>query len=168
MQMAFLTALLAIFALVAARGNAPAATPAPKSAFEQQWAALIAAARAEGRLSVAAGGAPSREYAPLLRYFSQKFGVKAEMTTGPANQTITKVLAERGAKRYTFDIAMLHPNATNTQLMPAHAIDPVLEPIVPLLFQVVWQEILLGRQVPAIHSHLRDSNRAQAAVPLQR
>jgi iron(III) transport system substrate-binding protein len=134
MQMAFLTALLAIFALVAARGNAPAATPTPKSAFEQQWAALIAAARAEGRLSVAAGGAPSREYAPLLRYFSQKFGVKAEMTTGPANQTITKVLAERGAKRYTFDIAMLHPNATNTQLMPAHAIDPVLEPIVPLLF----------------------------------
>jgi len=54
MQVAFLTALLAIFALVAARGNAPAATPTPKSAFEQQWAALIAAARAEGRLSVAA------------------------------------------------------------------------------------------------------------------
>ena len=138
MQLVFLTALLSIFSLVGAKGNATAATltpsPTPKSAFEQQWAALIAAARAEGRLSVAAGGAPSREYAPLLRYFSQKFGVKAEMTTGPANQTITKVLAERGARRYTFDIALLHPNATNTQLMPAHAIDPVLEPIVPLLF----------------------------------
>ena len=122
-RMAFVTALLAIFSLVPAYGA--------ERSFEQQWADLITAAKAEGRLSVAAGGAPSREYALLLRYFSQKFGVKAVMTTGPANQTISKVLAERSAGRYTFDIAMLHPNATNNQLMPAHAIRPVVEPVVP-------------------------------------
>ena len=60
-------------------------SPTPKGAFEQQWAALIAAALSRRRRSVAAGGAPSREYAPPLRYFSQKL---CESRDRPQDPTI--------------------------------------------------------------------------------
>ena len=51
---------LVLFAATAAFG---AAAPAN---FEQEWSKLIAAAKQEGNLLVASGGAPSRQYRPVM------------------------------------------------------------------------------------------------------
>jgi len=38
--------------------------------FEQEWSKLSAAAKQEGTLSIASGGAPSRQYRPVVDVFS--------------------------------------------------------------------------------------------------
>ena len=70
------------------------------SNFEQEWSKLSAAAKQEGTLSIASGGAPSRQYRPVVDVFSKKFGVKVEVSTGNATDTVNRVLAERKAGRY--------------------------------------------------------------------
>jgi len=55
--------------------------------FEQEWAKLSAAAKQEATLSIASGGAPSRQYRPVVDVFSKKFGVKVEVSTGNATDT---------------------------------------------------------------------------------
>jgi len=61
--------------------------------FEQEWAKLSAAAKQEATLSIASGGAPSRQYRPVVDVFSKKFGVKVEVSTGNATDTVNRVLA---------------------------------------------------------------------------
>ena len=78
----------------------PVANPASSAAqgsanFEQEWSKLIAAAKQEGTLAIASGGAPSRQYRPVVDAFQKKFGVKAEVSTGSATDTVNRVLAER-------------------------------------------------------------------------
>jgi ABC-type Fe3+ transport system substrate-binding protein len=99
------------------------------SDFEQEWSKLIAAAKQEGTVGVASGGAPSRQYRPVLAAFQKKFGIQAEMSTGGANDTINRVLAERKAGRYTFDVALISLRINDQRLVPSGA----LVPITPLL-----------------------------------
>ena len=65
--------------------------------FEQEWSKLITAAQQEGTLSIASGGAPSRQYRPVVDAFSKKFNIKVEVSTGNATDTVNRVLAERKA-----------------------------------------------------------------------
>src|SRR5687768_14393843 len=53
-----------------------AAAPQSSASFEQEWSKLVAAAKQEGTLGIASGGAPSRQYRPVVDAFSKKFGVK--------------------------------------------------------------------------------------------
>ena len=50
--------------------------------FEKEWAQLIAAAKREGTVAIAAGGQPSRMYRPITDVFQKKYGIKVEMSTG--------------------------------------------------------------------------------------
>ena len=116
-----------------AYGAAP--TPQTKSApqaganFEQEWSKLIAAAQQEGTLAVASGGAPSRQYRPVMDAFTKKFGVKVEVSTGNATDTVNRVLAERKAGRYTVDVALISSREHNQRLVPSES----LVPFAPLL-----------------------------------
>ena len=56
--------LLVLFGAPGAYGAA-----APSANFEQEWTKLIAAAKQEGTLMVASGGAPSRQYRPVVDAF---------------------------------------------------------------------------------------------------
>lgn len=107
---------------------AAAASQAPAN-FEQEWAKLIAAAKQDGTLSVASGGAPSRQYRPVLDVFSKKFGIKVEVSKGGANSTISRVLAERKAGKYSFDVALISVRINNQRLVPSGS----LVPFAPLL-----------------------------------
>ena len=98
--------------------------------FEQEWSKLIAAAKQEGSLGVASGGAPSRQYRPVVDVFQKKFGIKVEVSTGNATTTINRVLAERKAGRYTVDIALISSRVNNQRLVPSES----LVPLTPLLF----------------------------------
>ncbi len=98
--------------------------------FDEQWSKLIAAAKKEGTLGIAAGGAPSRQYRPVLAEFQKKFGIKPEVSTGGARDTINRVLAERKAGRYSFDVALISVRINNQRLVPSGS----LVPFAPLLF----------------------------------
>ena len=73
----------------------PAHAASAPASFEQEWAKLIAAAKQEGTVAVASGGAPSRQYRPVVEVFQKKFGVAVEVSTGNATDTVNRVLAER-------------------------------------------------------------------------
>lgn len=97
--------------------------------FEQEWAKLSAAAKQEATLSIASGGAPSRQYRPVVDVFSKKFGVKVEVSTGNATDTVNRVLAERKAGRYIMDVALISSRENNQRLVPSES----LVPFTPLL-----------------------------------
>src|SRR6185436_5798680 len=102
------TPLLVLVALILAIAPAVfAAAPQSGANFEAEWSKLIAAAQHEGTLSIASGGAPSRQYRPVVDVFSKKFGVKVEVSTGNATDTVNRVLAERKAGRYIMDVALI-------------------------------------------------------------
>jgi iron(III) transport system substrate-binding protein len=107
----------------------PAHGASAGSNFEQEWTDLIAAAKKEGTVAIASGGAPSRQYRPALAAFQKKFGIKPEMSTGGANDTINRVLAERKAGRYSFDVALISSRINQQRLVPTGA----LIPLAPLL-----------------------------------
>src|SRR5256885_17141905 len=89
------------FAAVFSEPMIAAAAEKPKTSFEEEWSKLIAAAKHEGTVAVASGGAPSRQYRPIVDVFQKKFGVTVEVSTGSATDTVNRVLAERKAGKYT-------------------------------------------------------------------
>ena len=60
----------------------PAYGASATSQFDKEWANLIVAAQQEGRVVVAAGGAPSREYRSVVELFQKKFGIPVSLSTG--------------------------------------------------------------------------------------
>jgi iron(III) transport system substrate-binding protein len=97
--------------------------------FEQEWSKLAAAAKQESTIAIASGGAPSRQYRPVVDAFSKKFGVKVEVSTGSATDTVNRLLAERKAGRYSMDVALISSRESNQRLLPSES----LIPLAPLL-----------------------------------
>ena len=98
----FLSALGLFFLFVATAYGAQ-----PTANFDQEWAKLVAAAKQEGTVAIASGGAPSRQYRPVVDVFQKKFGLTVEVSTGNATDTVNRVLAERKAGKYTMDVALI-------------------------------------------------------------
>jgi iron(III) transport system substrate-binding protein len=90
--------------------------------FEQEWSKLIAAAKQDGNLLVASGGAPSRQYRPVMEAFTKKFGIKVEVSTGNATDTVNRVLAERKAGKFTVDVALISSRENNLRLVPSDSL----------------------------------------------
>jgi len=122
-------AVLAVSFLFLNAANAASATPQTKANFEEEWSKLIAAAKQEGTVGIASGGAPLRQYRPVIDAFQKKFGIKAEISTGSATDTVNRVLAERKAGRYTVDVALISSRENNQRLVPSES----LVPFTPLL-----------------------------------
>src|SRR5262249_15688981 len=93
--------------------------------FDQEWAKLVAAAKQEGTVAVASGGAPSRQYRPVVDVFQKKFGVAVEVSTGNATDTVNRVLAERKAGKYIMDVALISSRENNQRLVPSEALIPL-------------------------------------------
>ncbi|HMF48685.1 MAG TPA: hypothetical protein VK603_08585, partial [Candidatus Saccharimonadales bacterium] len=126
------TPLLVLVALILAIAPALFAAAAPQSSanFEAEWSKLMAAAQQEGTLSIASGGAPSRQYRPVVDVFSKKFNIKVEVSTGNATDTVNRVLAERKAGRFTVDVALISSRENQQRLVPSESVVPIR----PLLF----------------------------------
>jgi|ERR1051325_4907169 iron(III) transport system substrate-binding protein len=108
---------------------AAAAAEKPAGGFEEEWSKLIAAAKREGVVTVASGGAPSRQYRPVGDVFQKKFGVTVEVSTGNATDTVNRVLAERKAGKFTMDVALISIREAQQRLIPSGS----LIPFTPLL-----------------------------------
>src|SRR5215470_6730841 len=82
-----------LFLCMSAAYAATAEKPAAQTTnFDQEWTKLIAAAKQEGTVAIASGGAPSRQYRPVVDVFQKKFGVTVEISTGNATDTVNRVL----------------------------------------------------------------------------
>ena len=105
----------------------PTATPTPDAAalFQAEWDALIAAAQAEGKLTIAAGGAPSREYRGVVQQFEDTFGITTVMSTGSGSDTINRVLAERQAGQFLVDVGLISIITSDTRLIPGNVLEPI-------------------------------------------
>jgi ABC-type Fe3+ transport system substrate-binding protein len=115
-----IVAVLSLFLALASAAHG-AAVPAN---FELEWSKLVAAAKQEGTLSIASGGAPSRQYRPVVDAFTKKFGVKVEVSTGNATDTVNRVLAERKAGKFTIDVALISSRENNQRLVPSESLVP--------------------------------------------
>ncbi len=125
-SVATILSVLFFLSVILVRSVFGAAAPAN---FEQEWSKLIAAAKQEGTLAIASGGAPSRQYRPVMDAFTKKFGVNIEVSTGNATDTVNRLLAERKGGKYTVDVALISSRESNQRLLPSGS----LVPLTPLL-----------------------------------
>lgn len=81
-------------------------TPTAQELFDQEWAALIEAAKAEGILNVTQAN-PTRAYDPVLEFFGEKFDIEVRVSRGRSSAVRDRILAELAAGKYTEDVAMV-------------------------------------------------------------
>ena len=89
------------------------------------WDETLAAAKKEGKLVVVLGGAASRNYRPVFKFFEDKFGIRTVVSTGSGRGQANRLLAERGARRYEVDIIMTGGTTGNQRLVPNGVPDPI-------------------------------------------
>src|SRR6185437_15395165 len=99
-KLSFSAALVAIVVSVAV-SIASQRSAAAQDNFEQKWQELIKAAQKEGELVILFGGQPGRLFGPILKTFSDKFGVRVIAPPGNGTSLSNRLLAERQAGRYT-------------------------------------------------------------------
>ena len=121
----FMPIFVALIFLATALYQIDPAYSATAANVEQEWSRLSAAAKQEGTVAIASGGAPSRQYRPVVEVFQKKFGVKVEVSTGNATDTVNRILAERKAGKYTMDVALISSRESNQRLFPSESIIPL-------------------------------------------
>ncbi len=110
--LAFLMAGLLVLAMVGLSGA-------------DTWDETLAAAQKEGKLVVVLGGSASRNYRPVFKFFENKYGIRAVVSTGSGRRQADRLLAERGAGRYQVDIIMTGGTTGNQRLVPNGVPDPI-------------------------------------------
>ena len=121
-------------ALEACQGPAPAAAPttsqptgaADRAAeWEQQWNALVEAARREG--TVVFSGPPTPEVRrELPAAFKRRFGIEMEYLGGRTGDLMTRLEAERDSGQYTLDAMVAGAQTSYMVGYPKKLYDPLL------------------------------------------
>lgn len=101
---------------------------AQTKAGDKEWAAVIEAAKKEGKVVVA--GSPD----PVMRNevipkFTARFGVAVEFIAGRSSQIVSRVETERAAGIYSIDLYLAGPDTTANDLYKDKMIDP-LRPLI--------------------------------------
>jgi ABC-type glycerol-3-phosphate transport system substrate-binding protein len=105
-----------------------AAEPKPGSGGD--WAKAVSAAKKEGRLS---GFLYQREnIESAVKAFEKKFPeIQVTTASTPAAETGPRIMAERRAAKYLWDICICGPTTPYAVLYPAKALDPI-KPVLQL------------------------------------
>jgi ABC-type Fe3+ transport system substrate-binding protein len=104
---------------------APTSTPG-KAQWEVDWENLIAAAKQEGELVIALGTGVEN-WAPIHRYFQDKFGIRIVASGGNSTEVASRVIAEQAANRFEVDVLHPGPTASNQRLIPNNGHAPLEE-----------------------------------------
>ncbi len=101
---------------------------AQTKASEKEWAAVIEAAKKEGKIVVA--GSPD----PVMRNdvipkFTARFGIPVEFVAGRSSQIVSRVQTERGSGIYSIDVYLAGPDTSANELYNDKLIDP-LRPLI--------------------------------------
>ncbi len=107
----------------------PAATPTPAPpTFEEEWEALKARARAEGKLVLVTGNNSSRGLVPVVRgTFGEQFGIEVTITGGSGSRHAPRIAAERAAGRYEVDIVILGRTTVGERLGEPGFMTPLMD-----------------------------------------
>jgi iron(III) transport system substrate-binding protein len=109
------------------RGSTPAsgaAATVPETGSSSEWDQLVAAARQEGRLVIAAAPNPELRVTLPTR-FKERFGVEVEYIASLSAQQATKLTSERAAGLYTLDVILGGPDTLITVMLPEQMLDPI-------------------------------------------
>ncbi|HLY65811.1 MAG TPA: extracellular solute-binding protein, partial [Chloroflexota bacterium] len=117
--------------LAACGGAASPASPAQgqtasgsSAAAPAGWDDLVRAAKQEGKLVLYANaGAPMRTL--FAARFQELYGIQVEVVGGLPTDLVPKVLSERAANQYTYDVWYNTASTILSQLLPAGGVDPV-------------------------------------------
>ena len=107
------------------------AATAPAGAATQNWKAewdkTVAAARKEGKVAVLHGGGASVTMQNMLKDGFQKAypGIQVEALVGGGQNVTPRLLAERRAGRYDWDVYIGGTTTALTLLIPAKVLDPI-------------------------------------------
>ncbi len=106
---------------------APTATPTPAPpTFEEEWEALKAAARAEGKMVLVTGNNSSNALVPVVRgAFGEQFGIDVIIHGGSGSQQAPRIAAERQAGRYEVDIVILGRSTVGPRLAEPGFMTPI-------------------------------------------
>lgn len=100
-----------------------AKTEAPKPAWQQQWDKVVAEAKKEGVVSIASNWGPTPRDA-VIKAMETNYGIDAEISSAGASQQAEKILTERRAGLYNYDIAVQGSNFGINLIKPAKGFDP--------------------------------------------
>ena len=108
--------------------------------FEAEWAELIAAAQAEGEVSMTFGGSAGRNFRPVAEFWGEKFGITPIVATGSGGTHVERILAEQTAGQFLVDVHFGGNTATITRLAPNGALNPVADLFIhpEVLDQSLW------------------------------
>lgn len=121
----------ALLLLMGSVGIAHAAADAlSQEEAEAEWSQTLAAAKREGKVSVALGDSALRETRPIWNAFQAKFGIQVVLSGGSGSQVTRRLLAERAAGIVDVDVAGIGVASINRVLIP----NKLVAPIEPLLF----------------------------------
>jgi hypothetical protein len=85
----------------------PAAAASNEAIWGGKYDDLLAAARKEGQVVLALGGAASRNVRPVTEVFEKKFGIKTVLSLGSGAAQVDKVLAEQRAGSWVVDVLLI-------------------------------------------------------------
>ncbi len=91
-----------------------------------KWEETVAAAREEGKLTIAGGGEIGRSFRPLFPVFGKKFGIKVTLSATRGGQEANRILAERGAGVHSVDVYM-GGTISAEELIRQGALDPIAD-----------------------------------------
>jgi iron(III) transport system substrate-binding protein len=115
--------------LVGADSAPPTTSPENATAsFEEEWAALIAAAQEEGEINFVGGPTGASDDGAFYEHFGEVFGLDASLFAGPTEDVTARIFAERDQGLYDYDVASLGNSGTDV-LLEAE----VLQPLEPML-----------------------------------
>ncbi|MBI4329651.1 MAG: substrate-binding domain-containing protein [Chloroflexi bacterium] len=146
---------LAVGILITACSSSPPPTPiAPptttkestlKQSWQQEWESVVAGAKKEGAVSIASNWGPKPRQA-IIDIMQQKFGLDAEISSAGASQQGEKLLTERRAGIFSYDIAVQGANFGVNLMKPSGAFDPADQALI--LPEVKDPKVWLGGQFP--------------------
>ncbi len=97
-----------------------------EAAWQEEWERVLAAAKQEGRVAITGPGGPEAREA-LIRPFTKKYGIAVDFVGGSGRTTAPRVLTERRARRFLWDVYIQGTTTGLTTMVPAGAFEP-LEP----------------------------------------
>ena len=105
-----LLSIIAVFVLTVFSAPAPAAAD-NGPIWDGKYDDLLAAARKEGKIVMAFGGAASRGFRPVTEIFENKFGIKTVQSLGSGAAQVDRVLAEQRAGTWAVDVILVGANS---------------------------------------------------------
>lgn len=123
----FCLSLIAVFGMAT---SSWAATTMSAAEAEAEWNRVLAAAKKEGKVSVALGDSALRETRPVWEAFRAKFGIDLTLSGGSGSQVSRRLLAEKAAGIVDVDVVGIGVASINSVLIP----NQLVVPMAPLLF----------------------------------